>query len=561
MAKTAKENTNRKKPKKSTKPSYGVIGKFAGYVKNTSKLSKVIGVVLVLAFATFAVLNLTNTEAASENCQKEGTETICDIDQVAGNTDTVLSKSAEAKNLAKSGWGTYYGAAFRAPMHAYKGAVPITRIYNPGATYHDWTTPLQKSQKEAKYKGKTRNEGVAFYAWRTQLKGTVPVYRLTRGGPHTQTIYSTDGSWILRLLAQSGSDPNGWKRDQFAPYVAFYAYPPNYKVANAPNPYDCSIQANFVSERCKDQRENLKNALSEQEATKKKQETAQKQTEQIQKREQAAKAAQDQTAKNNPGQTQPAAQPAAQSSNPKFGNDPCPDKKGDEGLALYKNGVNNEGKKYAEGCHKLWIAYAQSKNTPAAAESPAKNNPPQQAGVQAPAKPAVTQKQPVDIGYCPKDIPILEFVQQKETWKKNMSPLCGLFYELEAKKYGDNLKRLLETVARQQAEERARQQAAAARDRGSMIVQARNQLPPAGKCTIKAKTRKTRGLQLLIPDSTNRNKIIKRSAIIFGGVTYETCLRLLYNARRYNNYPFVQGYWHPTGGTAYHKSGDWFWRP
>lgn len=188
---------------------------------------------------------------------------ICDVDQTAGGSDTVPSRDAEPKNLGQNGWGVYYGAAFRAPAHEYKGSVPITRIYNQSATYHDWTTPLQKSQKEAKYKGKTTNEGVAFYAWRTQVEGTVPVYRLTRGGSHTQTIFSTDKAWVDRLLAQSGSNPNGWKRDQFAPFIAFYAYPPNYQVADTPNPYDCSIKENYVTSRCDTQRANLEKAATE----------------------------------------------------------------------------------------------------------------------------------------------------------------------------------------------------------------------------------------------------------------------------------------------------------
>lgn len=216
---------------------------------------------MVLPFIAIGVWLTLFTSAAPNNCQSENGFNICDVDQVAGGSDTVLSISAEAQSLGTQGWGMYYGAAFRAPTAAYNGAVPVHRVLNQGASYHDWVTDDQKSAKEAKY-GANTYEGVAFFAWKTAGQpGTVPVYRLTRAGAATQTIFSTDKAWVDRILAESGSNPDGWKANQFGPLIAFYAYPPNYKVADQVNPYDCAILDNFVSERCKPQRENLDKAI------------------------------------------------------------------------------------------------------------------------------------------------------------------------------------------------------------------------------------------------------------------------------------------------------------
>ena len=251
----------KKSNNKSNKSKFLTTNKL-GFGSNSKK--SLTGLFIILVISIIGASILVFSQAAPNNCQTQDGIPICDVDQSAWDQDSVLSRGSEAKSLASRGW-IYYGAAFRAPAHAYKGAVPITRIYNQSATYHDFVTPSQKSTKEAKYKGKTRNEGVAFYAWNTKITGTVPVYRLTRAGNHTQTIFSTDKAWVDRLLATDKGKDDGWKKDNLAPFVAFYAYPPNYKVVNkvddkvvaTPNPYDCSIEANFISDRCKTQRENL----------------------------------------------------------------------------------------------------------------------------------------------------------------------------------------------------------------------------------------------------------------------------------------------------------------
>ncbi len=213
-------------------------------------------VAIVVIIAAVGAYLLFFASAATNNCQAENGVQICDVDQTAGGADTVLSTAGEAENLGAQGWGTYYGAAFRAPMSAANGAVPIHRVFNAGASYHDFVTDAQKGQKEAKY-GANTYEGVAFFAWTTQQPNTVPVYRITRGGSSTQAMFSTDRAWVDNMLAQGANNPDGFKVNQFGDEIAFYAYPPNYKVADAVNPYDCSILENFVSSRCDAARANL----------------------------------------------------------------------------------------------------------------------------------------------------------------------------------------------------------------------------------------------------------------------------------------------------------------
>lgn len=188
--------------------------------------------------------------AATNNCQKENKVDICDVDQTAGGSDTVLSTTGEAESLGGQGWGVYYGAAFRAPTTAYNGAVPVHRTFNTGATWHDYVTDTQKSEKEAKY-GAQKDEGVAFFAWTAAGQpGTVPIYRITRGGAATQAMFSADKAWVDKMIALDVNNSDGWKTGTLMQSVAFYAYPSNYKVAGEANPYDCAVYENFISSRC-----------------------------------------------------------------------------------------------------------------------------------------------------------------------------------------------------------------------------------------------------------------------------------------------------------------------
>ena len=221
-------------------------------------IGKAIVILTALVIASIGAYYLFFAKAATNNCQPENGVQICDVDQVGATNDTVLSLNGEAESLGAQGWGTYYGAAFRAPTSAYNGAVPVHRIFNGNNTWHDWVTDTQKNEKQAKY-GAANYEGVAFFAWTGPGQpGTVPVYRLARGGAETNVVFSTDRGWVDKMLALDASNPNGWKLDNLAPGIAFYAYPPNYTVAGLTNPYDCSILENFNSERCQKQQENLK---------------------------------------------------------------------------------------------------------------------------------------------------------------------------------------------------------------------------------------------------------------------------------------------------------------
>lgn len=219
-------------------------------LKDKIKINKKIVIIAIVSVATIGAIFLVFAKAAPNNCQQENNVSICDVDMVSGGDDTVLSTNAEAMSLGQQGWPLYMGAVFRAPTAPYQGAVPVHRVLNTQYSWHDWVTDAQKRDKEAKY-GANNYEGVSFYAWdKPGTPNTVPVYRITRGGAASQSWFSTDKGTIDRLVAEGANDPNGWKLGTVLPAIAFYAYPPNYKVADQPNPYDCSIQVNFVSERC-----------------------------------------------------------------------------------------------------------------------------------------------------------------------------------------------------------------------------------------------------------------------------------------------------------------------
>lgn len=248
--------------KKQTKKQSKVVNSKFGGLTTPRKLNLKIATLLIVVLAAVGAYLLFFAEAATNNCQTgDNNVQVCDVNMVVGDTDTVLSINNEAESLGSQKWGMYFNTTFRAQKTTGNGAVPITRVYNEGATLRDWVTDTQKSAKEAKY-GAVINNGIVFYAWKTQVKDTVPVYRISRAGNHTQHIFSVDKAWVDKMLAQGANDPNGWKRDIYGPFIAFYAYPPNYKVADKPNPYDCSIQENFLSDRCKDQREALQNAVN-----------------------------------------------------------------------------------------------------------------------------------------------------------------------------------------------------------------------------------------------------------------------------------------------------------
>lgn len=251
-----------KTKKKTTAKARPAWGGSSLTLKGKPIVNKWTVILLVAVLAAFGAWRLFFASAATNNCQAENGVSICDVDETGGGGDTVLSTGGEAASLGTQGWGVYYGAAFRAPTKTYQGAVPVHRVYNAQYTWHDWVTDAQKRDKEAKYGG-NNYEGVAFFAWENgNVAGTVPVYRITRGGGASQSMFSTDKAWVDRIVAEGANDPNGWKSGTTMPAIAFYAFPPNYKVAGQQNPYDCSILENYVSDRCTAARTNLNNAVA-----------------------------------------------------------------------------------------------------------------------------------------------------------------------------------------------------------------------------------------------------------------------------------------------------------
>ncbi len=248
-----------KMPNKKTKKTPPVSSSVFRRLFLSKKLTALLAIVIVGGIGTYILIF---AHAATNNCQAENNVQICDVNMVGGGSDTVLSVNEEAETLSAQGWGLYYGADFRAPTSAYNGAVPVYRVYNSQYTWHDWVTDGQKRDKEAKYAG-VSTEGVAFFAWNDGSQpGTVPIYRLTRGGSGSQSIFSADKAWIDKMVADGANNPDGWKSGSVLPAIAFWAFPPNYKVANQANPYDCAILENFTSDRCTAARNSLQTAIS-----------------------------------------------------------------------------------------------------------------------------------------------------------------------------------------------------------------------------------------------------------------------------------------------------------
>ncbi len=252
-----------KKPTSKT-PAKSRTGSSKSKLNSLPKVNKWLALLFVAVIAGVGAYIIFRANAATNNCAPVDAVQICDVNMALGAETTVLSTNEWAESLGKAGFW-YFGAVFRAPTTAYAGSVPISAVYTESATYRDYMTVAQKSLKDSAFPGKTKNEGVAFYAWeKPGQPDTVPVYRITQGAAGTKTFYSTDLGTINKLLAEGQNDDAGWKRDQFAgsSFIAFYAYPPNYAVAKQPNPYDCSILANYVSDRCAGSRAALETAIA-----------------------------------------------------------------------------------------------------------------------------------------------------------------------------------------------------------------------------------------------------------------------------------------------------------
>ena len=226
-----------------------------------------ISILLIVIIAAFGAWRVLLSGASPNNCQPEKGVNICDIDEVQGNLDNILSNGPEAYNLNKNdpgNWPLYLGTAFRAPASSLDGAQPVYRVFNSSVSWHDYMLEAGKKDKEAKSPGKVANEGIAFYAWPSASRaGLVPVYRLTQSGGTTKVIFTTDRAWRDKLVAADINNSEGWKDGG----IPFYAFPPTYKAIATDgkpqaNPYDCSVKENFVSDRCTASRTNLATAVA-----------------------------------------------------------------------------------------------------------------------------------------------------------------------------------------------------------------------------------------------------------------------------------------------------------
>ena len=254
---------NKIKNKSKTNKSKVIVGGRFGGLKKANKgiltgKNKWLALVVVTIIAGVGAYYLFFVKADTPGCQAENGTQICGIFEVNNGEDTIISTEPEARYLKDSGWATqWWGLIFQAPTTAYNGAVPIHRVGNVGATWHDWVTDSQKAAKEAKY-GALSYEGVVFYAWDHQVPGTIPIYRMTMGGSASKAFFVNNKALVDQWMA---NDLN-WKLGEHMPAIAFYAYPPDYKVAGQANPYDCSVLANYNSDRCKKERDNLNQAVN-----------------------------------------------------------------------------------------------------------------------------------------------------------------------------------------------------------------------------------------------------------------------------------------------------------
>ncbi|MEI6481277.1 MAG: hypothetical protein WCO19_03165 [Candidatus Saccharibacteria bacterium] len=182
------------------------------------------------------------------------TYSVCSIRHMRSTLDSVLDKSGatEIANLKASGFdqlgGWDFGNIFRAPDGPYKGAVPIYRVYNASSSLHDYVTDTQRNQKAADWKASSFvNEGIAFYAYETQIPGTVPLYRVTnKAGVYIW--FTTDLADRNAQMANNNNlVPHASDALKYAGEVAFYVYPP----------LDCSKAENFYTAGCNDERTDL----------------------------------------------------------------------------------------------------------------------------------------------------------------------------------------------------------------------------------------------------------------------------------------------------------------
>ncbi|MCX6728049.1 MAG: hypothetical protein NTX11_04535 [Candidatus Saccharibacteria bacterium] len=223
------------------------------------KINKKIVALVTVVIAAIGALLLIFSHADVNGCtQLTDTDkkvySVCSVRFLRGRDDSILLKSgsSEITSLKAAGFdqlgGFDYGNVFRAPDGPYKGAVPIYRVFNAGASLHDFVTASQRDQKSAVWKASSYvNEGIAFYAYETQVPGTVPVYRSYHKGS-TFTLYTTDLAQRNAQVAQDGNIlPGASDGLKYTGDIAFYVYPN----------IDCSKAENFYTPGCNDERTDL----------------------------------------------------------------------------------------------------------------------------------------------------------------------------------------------------------------------------------------------------------------------------------------------------------------
>lgn len=184
----------------------------------------------VLGFALIGAYAVYIARAQSSICAQVTGGLICNVNQVAKGSDTLVdSGGGEAADKLAEGW-TDLGTPFKVPNFAQNGAKPVHRFVNTKTSSHALAIEGSDYYDQFKHNGSFLNgftdEGIMFWAWPTSAQaGTVPVYAFSDGNgagfnvPTSYNVYSTSttGGSLIKSTKKISQDG-----------IVFYAYPVSY---------------------------------------------------------------------------------------------------------------------------------------------------------------------------------------------------------------------------------------------------------------------------------------------------------------------------------------------
>lgn len=135
--------------------------------------------------------------------------------------DHFYTMSEAERNLVNSIWSDYYmeeGVGFYAYPMQLPGSMPVYRFWSPIIWSHFYTiSEVERDYIMTNWPGFWAYEGVAFYAYPTQIPGTQPVFRFWNSvyGTHFFTISQAERDYVAANFA-----------DWIYEGIGFYAYAP-----------------------------------------------------------------------------------------------------------------------------------------------------------------------------------------------------------------------------------------------------------------------------------------------------------------------------------------------